>query len=261
MTITDDFSTKQWTWTDHYLISSYEVDAAGKASLPTICKFMQETAYNHANHLNFGYVHLKERNQFWVLSRLLITIDRYPRWGETIRLQTWPSGVEGLIAYRDFRVSDEQGEIIGAAGSAWLVLDIEERRLQKPEVLKGLSHLYPTERALDRRPAKIKPLSEAQEGPFVPVRYSDLDLYNHVNNAKYIQWIFDGFEADLHRQYEARSLEVNFVAEAKLGDETAVHTKKLKASSHGPAFRHSIRRKADKKDICLAETKWRKPGS
>lgn len=257
MTDIDDFSTKQWTWTDEYLISSYEVDASAKASLPTICKFMQETAYNHANHLNFGYKHLKERNQFWVLSRLLIRIERYPRWGEMIRMQTWPSGVEGLIAYRDFRILDDQEEIIGAAGSAWLVLDTEEHRLQKPEVLKGLSHLYPTERSLDRRPAKIKTLSQAQEGPFVPVRFSDLDLYNHVNNAKYIQWIYDSFPGDMHRQHEVRSLEINFIAEAKLGDETAIFTQKLKDSSQGPAFRHSIKRKSDNKDICLAETKWR----
>jgi hypothetical protein len=57
----DDFSKKKWIWADEYLIRSYEVDAMGRASLHTLSKFMQETAYNHANHLEFGYVHFKKK--------------------------------------------------------------------------------------------------------------------------------------------------------------------------------------------------------
>jgi len=32
---------KKWTWTDEYLISSYEVDTKGKALLLKLSKFMQ----------------------------------------------------------------------------------------------------------------------------------------------------------------------------------------------------------------------------
>jgi acyl-ACP thioesterase len=253
----DDFSKKKWTWIDEYLISSYEVDAEGKASLPTLSKFMQETAYNHANHLEFGYAHLKEKNQFWVLSRLLIKINRYPRWGEKIHMRTWPTGVEGLFAYRDFRILDEQGKPIGAAGTGWLVLDAEKRRPQRPIELKEKSHLFPEERGMDRRPSKIHRLSQPEKEPSFPVRYSDLDLYNHVNNAKYIQWILDSYPEEMNREYEVTIFEINFVSESKMGDEIAVTTKRLESSSSEPRFFHGIKRKADNRDICLVETMWR----
>lgn len=259
--MTDKFSGKKWTWEDEYLITSYEVDASGKMPLSAMGKFMQETAYNHANHLDFGYDQLKQEGLFWVLSRLLISIDKYPRWGDKIRVRTWPSGVEGLLAYREFKVLDMQGNTIGGAGSAWLMLDLEKHRPQRPELLKERNGLFPTERALDRRPAKIPSLNEPKEGVFYPVRYSDLDLYDHVNNAKYMQWILDSYPEDLLRQHEVALFEINFLAETKMGDEVAIHTENIESPvSSSIAFRHCIKRKADNRDICLAEICWRKKG-
>jgi acyl-ACP thioesterase len=249
----------KWTWEDEYLVSSYEVDARAQMPLPTLGKFMQETAYNHANHLEFGYAQLKEKGLFWVLARLLIVVNRYPGWGERIRVRTWPSGQEGLFGYRDFQVLDEQDHVIGGAGSGWLILDAEKRRPQRQELLREVSRLFPTERALEQRPAKIPPLSEPETGPFFPVRYSDLDLYDHVNNAKYMQWIMDNYPEDMHRQYEVEVFEINFVSEAKMGDEVAIHTEKPKSPDQ--AFRHSIKRKSDNRDVCLASATWRKSTS
>lgn len=257
---------RKWAWTDEYSISSYEVAADSKATLYTLGKFMQETAYNHANHLEFGYAQLKEKNLFWVLSRLLIKIGRYPGWGEKIQIRTWPTGVERLFAFRDFLILDEGGAPIGAAGSAWLVLDAVKRRPQRPGDLKLLmekSSLFPQERALENRPEKIADLSAPEEGPVFPVRYSDLDLYDHVNNAKYMQWILDGYPMQMHREFEVTDFEINFLSESKMGDEISIQTETAEhpGPASAPAFGHCIKRKADNRNICLARAIWRKRGT
>lgn len=254
-----DVSNKKWIWTDEYLIHSYEADARGTASLSTICKFLQETAYRNADHLGFGYTQLKERNQFWVLSRILIRMERYPRWDETVQLRTWPSGVEKLFAFRDFQLLDEAGVVIGSMGTTWLVLDAERRRPRRPEIVSAVDHLCPKDRALDRRPGKVLPLAQPQpappsEGDFFPVRYSDLDLYHHVNNAVYVQWILDGYPQSMHREHRVKELEINFLNETVLGDEAAVLTEPVEGSPL--TFRHSIKRKADNRDVCLAQVVW-----
>ena len=100
------------SWTDQYLITSYEVDSRGKAPVTSILRFLQETAYIHAFKLGWGYEQLQENKTFWVLSRMLIKMKRYPAWREKINIRTWGTGVEGLFAYRDFRISDEQDNII-----------------------------------------------------------------------------------------------------------------------------------------------------
>lgn len=261
--MTEDLSRKIVKWTDNYLISSYEVDARGRASLTTLCKFMQETAYNHANHLGFGYSQLRESGLFWVLSRMLIQVNRYPRWDEKIRVRTWPSGMDRLFAFRDFLIVGEGGMPIGAAGSAWLMLDTEKRRPRRPEEFDRLtanSHLFPTGRSLEHRPGKVPPLIEPEEGVSFPVRYSDLDLYDHVNNARYVQWISDNYPKEILRRNDVAECEINFVSESKMGDHAAIYTQRVEESPGDSSyrFRHAVKRKADNKDICLAELIWRK---
>ena len=56
----------QQLWTDEYYIHSYDIDAKGQASLPVLCKFMQESAWKHAENLKAGFSHLAEQNLVWV---------------------------------------------------------------------------------------------------------------------------------------------------------------------------------------------------
>lgn len=244
------------SWTDEYLITSYEVDSHGKAPVTSILRFLQETAYNHAFKLGWGYEQLQENKTFWVLSRILIKMKRYPAWRERIKVHTWGTGVEGLFAYRDFQVLDGQENVIGGASSAWLVLDMERRRPQRlnDTELARMSEHFPSERALGERPGKIRIPSDAQPGRSFPVRYSDLDLYNHVNNAKYVQWVLDGYPSGMLRESVPITLEVNFAAEARMGDEIAIHTKNSESDS--PEYFHGIKRVSDNRDVCLVRLEW-----
>ena len=69
------------SWEDEYSISFYGVDTKNEVFLPTLWSLMQETAWHHADHLRVGYSDLVEHQYFWVLSRLSIQMEEYPRWG------------------------------------------------------------------------------------------------------------------------------------------------------------------------------------
>jgi len=245
---------RQWVWTDQYLVTSYDVDVHGKTPLPAIARFFQETAYNHANHLEFGYEHLKSKNLFWVLSRLSIRMEKYPSWRDHISIRTWAAGIDRLFALRDFLVFDEQGQTLGRATSSWLILDQEKRRPQRQDLLKERSRFFPKERVLEENAAKIPFVENARVGYPFPVRYSDLDLYNHVNNARYMQWIIDGFPIDILYRYRLTHFEINFLAEARMGDQIVIHTQDL--STEPLFFRHSVRSGVDDREFCLAQTRW-----
>ncbi len=247
---------KHWIWTDEYLIASYDVNAGAIASPTTLARFFQETAYNHAYHLEFGYEHLKANNQSWILSRLLVKIERYPQWREKIRVMTWPSGVDGLFAFRDFKILAEDGTTISLATSAWLILDSEKHRPLRPDSLKALDHLIPSDRALERRPSKLNRLANPIKNPLFPVRYSDIDLYNHVNNVKYIQWIIDSFPPAYHSDLLITEFEINFLSEAKLGDNVSVHTENTGKTPGGQVFLHAVKRESDDREVILARTIW-----
>jgi medium-chain acyl-[acyl-carrier-protein] hydrolase len=238
-------------WADEYKIHSYEVDTKGQATIPFLCQFMQESAWNHAEHLGVGFSHLIEKNSAWVLSRQLIAIDLFPKWGDTITIQTWPTGRERLYWYRDFQILNEDDNPIGRATTAWLVIDLTRRRPQRADAIQ-LTLPDDIERLFRRRPEKIAPLNSRGLRNTIHVGYRELDVNDHVNNVKYIEWILDTFDLAFHKSHNLQEIEINYLSEATYGDEVSV----IDETVNRLTFLHSLERNGDKTELCRARTRW-----
>jgi medium-chain acyl-[acyl-carrier-protein] hydrolase len=242
------------SWEDEYAISFDEVDTKNEAFLPVLWSLMQETAWNHAEHLGVGYSHLMEHQYFWVLSRLSIQMEGYPRWGDQIKVKTWLTGIGRLFALRQFSIADAKGKVIGTAKSAWLVLDMKSRRPQKiGPVFKHIEYLFeglPVAEEPEKLPAPVQPRMEKS----YTVRYSDIDMHHHVNNIKYVEWILDSFPFEMNQTHQIHTFEINFLGESTHGDEIAIYTETLKETP--PAFLQNIIRKGDGRELCRARTVW-----
>lgn len=238
-----------------FVIHSYEAGLDTKAKFSGLCHFLQESAWNHAESIGMGFQTLLDDNKLWVLSRLYFELDEYPHWGDTIKVQTWPKGTDGLFALRDFFVLDQSDKIIGKATSAWLVLDTEQRRPQR------LDHFYEDRKFLTQRHAVNKSLKKIsfsgnnEPAPFHQVRYSDLDVNRHVNNVKYIEWLCDLCSDRLFAGSEIHDLEINFLSECKAGDKILATKNEQPELSQISAM---LVRENDKKDICKAKIGFRK---
>ena len=143
------------THSDTYAIRSYEADIHGKASLPAICNLMQESAWKHAHAMELGFEHLMDRNQAWVLSRLMLEINDLPEWREEIHLATWARGIHRLFALRDFLITGRETYI--RATSSWLVIDLETRRPKRIEDLMDRMVSFEEKSACSRNADKIGP--------------------------------------------------------------------------------------------------------
>lgn len=245
-------------WSNSYKINAFEVDPTRKTTIQTLCKIMQEAAWDHAISFGLGYSQMLDRGLIWVLSRLKIRVFDFPRWGETIRIRTWPAGIHRLFALRDFQVLDEASASIGEAASAWLILDEKSRR---PARIEPLFHemkiptresLFEFEENLERLPSP----HGYQTQPFFPVRVSDLDWHNHVNNVKYMEWISDSYTLEFHTHFQVAAFEIDFLSETHYGDEISICTQELEGSR--PTFLHSLLRKRDGQEICIARINWQK---
>ncbi|MBM4308781.1 MAG: hypothetical protein FJ123_18805 [Deltaproteobacteria bacterium] len=246
------------TWEDHYLVSFYEVDAKNRVFLPSLWKYMQETAWNHAHHIGIGYSDLARNDYFWVLSRLAIEMKEYPGWGDKIQVRTWLLGNSRLFALRDFSVVKEDGRVIGGGKSAWVVLDLKNRKPQRIEpFLQGLNYRpdqHGVKTNLDKLPA---PSAPSEEMSFT-VRYGDLDMHQHVNNARYIEWVLDSYSLEMNQTHQITTFEINFLAESSCDDELSVQTESQKDPS--PTFLHKIVRKEDGRELCRARVTWKRIG-
>jgi acyl-ACP thioesterase len=53
----------------------------------------------------------------------------------------------------------------------------------------------------------------------VTAGYTDLDMYLHVNNSRYIDWVLNLFPQDMHRNFSISSFLIEFLSEVKYNEE------------------------------------------
>jgi acyl-ACP thioesterase len=171
-------------------VSYWNVDRDNLLTLRSLFAFLQEAAIRHADKCGAG-AHAKEtRGESWVLHRMAVSVSRYPRYEEALRVSTWSSGIRAFKGFRDFRVYCAD-ELVVSASSVWLYLNIAAKAVCRVpgEIAAG----FPT------RPADVfwPPLEKMRfETPAaakldreISVRYSDYDGNDHVNNTVYFDYL------------------------------------------------------------------------
>lgn len=206
-------------------VRAMDADAHNRLKISSVFNFMQIVAGMNANELGFGYEHLVPKGYFWILSRVILEWHGNVGIDNDIMIETWPKGVEKLFALRDFRIYSHHEECRGKATSAWLMIDSHNRRpLMLSHNMFNLPDfgLIP---AIDEFPGKI---AEPPGKSLLALRkavYSDIDINQHVNNAKYLEYIFDALPGDVVNQYKTCRLQINYLKELHPGESFTMYHK------------------------------------
>jgi acyl-ACP thioesterase len=115
-------------------------------------------------------------------------------------------------------MTNEKGEILVAATSAWLLVDIEKGRPRRLETLP-IDLQFPHAAHAIQDPLNKIQIPEGLVQVFEkPIWLSDIDTNWHVNNAQYIKWITDCFSQDQYHSRRMTSVQINYLEETLLGD-------------------------------------------
>ncbi len=236
------YDLESYQFSKEFEVGSFQVHPNGKLRLDSLADFFQEIAWRHADSDDFGRNLMKE-NLIWVLSKFDIKATSLPSWGAPIQVYTAGRGVDKLIAFREFLITDLKGNALASAMSSWVLLNTETKKLERPaQVLPAA--LFDPNLKPDWQPERIRISGELSFEDELTVRYSDLDLNNHVNNTSYIRWVEDFLKSN---QIDAKNVLINYLAECKLGD-------KVKLSLWENESNFQIQGKVEDRAVFLAET-------
>lgn len=180
---------------EHFTIRANEVDASGNLTLPAICNFFQEVAGNNAKALNFDITDMHAKNMTWVVSRMDINIHKLPKWRENITIETWPASGDSFRAYRNYRLLNAEGEELCNCLSYWMIISLESRRPVRipDEVLN--TRLADRDHVTPVTNSRIRPFKEPESSKEIIVRRADMDMNEHVNNVRYLEWMLETISA------------------------------------------------------------------
>jgi acyl-ACP thioesterase len=202
----------------------------------------------HSDHLGVGVGRLlQDFGVAWILMRLKIDVIRMPVLFEEITVETWPQEPKTLFE-RDYILRDGAGNALVNAVSVWILMDMEKREIKRERLFDYGDIPILKERAIDRKPGKLKPFDAPKPAYGKEIRYSDADYNGHINNAKYADYIMDCFDADFLKTHEVKALSINYINEILIGDtlllqkvanpdnSNAVYVEGLSQNEKKPAF-------------------------
>jgi len=225
-------------------ITTSEVGPSMQVRFSAILCIMQDAASIHAEKLGLGFDFLSSNKRAFVLSRMQIKVcSKLPSWDETIKLTTWPRGVERLFAYRDFELADASGKPFLQATTSWLMIDTLYRHPVRPQ--DYFTNVAPHEvRVMDAEaPRRLGWETSTQVFDTRRARASDLDPNGHVNNTRYIDWVTDAIAERQGLDAHIDEFSINFLAEIRMSEAVRIGVCELPSGEivvQGETDKHSF---------------------
>ena len=194
----------------------------GYLKFTDLCNILQLTAAAHSEIGGISFTDMQEFDQAWVLSRMRVEISKLPKWGDTVTVKTWINSLENSRSVRALEMHLNGEKIVGSE-TFWAVFNTKKRRPEGLALPYKHFELYPENRATLNGFSKIN-LNNEKEIVFEKiVLLSDLDIVNHVNNVKYLEWCLDMVDENKILNQKIESFEMNFLKELFLKDKVIIH--------------------------------------
>ena len=186
-----------------------------------LCNILQLTAGDHAEVGGISFTDMQEFNQAWVMSRMRLEIESLPKWRDIVTVKTWIVSLENSRSVRALELWVGNKKLIGCE-TFWAVFNTKIRR---PEAL-ALPHehfeKFPERFSTLERVKKVDLDDGMKSVNDRKVVLSDLDIVNHVNNVKYLEWCLDLLDYKTILKQKISSLDMNFMKELMLNDEVYI---------------------------------------
>jgi medium-chain acyl-[acyl-carrier-protein] hydrolase len=237
----------------NYRVELSDIDFTKKLKLSALFEYFQDIASQHADNIGYGFDALMEKyGASWMLVRIRVDVIRNPEWNEEIFIETWPLEPGRVEFERDFIVRDSLGNVIIRAVSSWVVVDMKTREIKRSSLIDIERPPVKEERAIDCKLGRLKSSGKLEVAYKKTVGYSDVDLNEHLNNSKYVDFIMDCFSLEDHKQHSVKTVEISYVNEILPGetlilykdvsslDSNSIYIEGVKETDGKPVFKSKV---------------------
>ncbi len=201
--------------TYNYTVGPFDTDCNHRVAWKELGTRILSAATSHARQRGFDTYIKEDVPYLWVLSRMVIEMDRWPMVNETYQLKTWIKNYYRYFTDRYFYILDNQGQVIGRILTIWAMINSQTRQ---PAELKNLFGNDFDQYIYDDDPMEIQRSRIRVNHPTMcserHTYYTDLDTNNHVNSIKYIEYILDALPQEVTLNHCVKRIEMEYCAES-----------------------------------------------
>ncbi|MGO9155743.1 acyl-ACP thioesterase domain-containing protein [Mycobacterium sp.] len=198
-----------------------DIDRTGRLRLDAACRHIQDIGQDQLREMGF-----EETHPLWIVRRTMVDLIRAIEFRDMLRMRRWCSGTSNRWCEMRVRIDGRNGGLIESE-AFWIHVNKETEMPARiaDDFLEGLFRTTSVNRLRWKgylKPGSRDQRSEATEIHEFPVRVTDIDLFDHVNNSVYWSVIEDYLAS--HPELLAAPLRVTIEHEAPmaLGDKLDV---------------------------------------
>lgn len=188
------------------------VDYSGNYKLSTLFTTLATLATQNA--MEIGMWNEDMRSSYgWVVAKQTMKLEEPIRVDDCIEITTCIDKGSFVTFPRNYYIKKEE-RIVGTVSAIWTLIDIEKRNIVAPKRVGLVVPDIKCDMPLDT-PKTVKEDIELELVSQRKVMYSDLDVNQHMNNARYLEWACDLIDLDLYREYYIKEASINYKKEIK----------------------------------------------
>lgn len=195
-----------------YDLRTSDFDRRTKLTPAAILDLFQCVAGLHAEELGIGRAVMLEKQLLWVVVRVKLEILAEVPFNSTVKVKTWPLPAARATFQREYQILSKTGELLVKGSSEWVLMHSERRRLVPIREVYPDSESFCTDKNFEGKFAKLADFEPLGEGVTMKAQYTDIDMNNHVNNTKYVNFVLNAVEP---QERDIRFVQIDYSKEVQ----------------------------------------------
>lgn len=211
----------------NYFVQTRDCDQYDNLKPSTVLDYFSDIASYHADMIGVGFKPTYEMGCYWVvLFQEFEVVSDNIKPNDEIIISTWPSMHYKLEYERDFLVTDINKNVLIKGRSNWVLIDTEKRMIKRANPnFNGKMYDVRNYEEKSKRKLDLSSSNYLMETNYI-VKKTDLDHNFHMNNARYLDIVFNMVD------FKMKKVEIAFIKEAKLEDNINVKYFKDEKNNH-----------------------------
>jgi acyl-ACP thioesterase len=158
-----------------------DVDRTGRLRFDGACRHIQDVGQDQLREMGYEDVH-----PAWVVRRTMVDLIRPIEFPDILRLRRWCSGTSNRWCEMRVRIEGRNGGLMESE-AFWICVNRDTGTPSRisDDFLEGLGRTTVVDRLRWKAYLSAGDHDEAEEIRHYPVRVSDIDLFDHMNNSVY----------------------------------------------------------------------------
>jgi acyl-ACP thioesterase len=196
-----------------------DIDRTGRLRLDASARHIQDIGQDQLREMGF-----EETHPLWIVRRTMLDLVRPIEFNDMLRLRRWCSGTSNRWCEMRVRIDGKRGEGLIESEAFWININRETQMPSRiaDDFLAGLHKTTSVDRL--RWKSYLKPGSrdDAVEIHEFPVRVTDIDLFDHMNNSVYWSVIEDYLASHPELMRPPLRITIEHEAPVALGDKLEI---------------------------------------